>query len=374
MTTAARVGLAGALGLCAALGCTSSAVNEGDNAAGAAGAGASGDGVEGSGLRLTVGPDGRTFVELATPAVADVAGVGDDSIAWDLALQGRDIFINGGVSGPGSSKAFGPLSAPTYLSDTAPDAPLLLEDRAGGALLDWYVYVGASHQLLSRYHVYGLRDGDRLFKLQVLSYYGGLLGEPVSAQYRVRYAEVTDAGSGEAHDVAGIDGSAGGSQSDDGQPSGCLNLDTEAVSALTPAKAAKSDAWHLCFRREGIAINGGLSGPRGMQAVDLQAQSTPDETEAEVMARTAASEKGLFDEQDFAALSDPRLVYRPDGIVTAFGQRWLEPGSDPLALNDGVWLVLGADGASKYLMRFSDLSGDPATEPATLRLEAKLVR
>lgn len=374
MTTAVRAGLAGALALCSALGCTSAAVNEGDNAAGAAGAGTGGGATGGAALRLTVGPDSRTFVELAAPAVAEVEGVGDDSIAWDVALQGRDVFINGGVSGPGSSKAFGPLSAPTYLSDTAPDTPLLLEDRAGGALLDWYVYVGSSHQLVSRYHVYGLRDGDRLFKLQVLSYYGGLLGEPVSALYRVRYAEVTDAGSGEAHDVAGIDGSAGGSQSDDGQPSGCLNLDTEAVSALTPAEAAESDAWHLCFRREGIAINGGLSGPRGMQAVDLQEQSTPDETEAEVMARTAASEKGLFDEQDFAALNDSRLVYRADGIVTAFGRRWLEPGSDPLALSDSVWLVLGADGASKYLMRFSGLSGDPATEPATLSLEAKLVR
>jgi hypothetical protein len=306
--------------------------------------------------------------------VVDVAGAGDDSIAWDVALQGHDVFINGGISGPGSSKAFGPLSAPTYLSDTAPDAPLLLEDRAGGALLDWYVYVGSSHQLLSRYHVYGLRDGERLFKLQVLSYYGEQLAAPVSALYRVRYAEVTEAGSGEAHDVAGIDGTAGGSQSDDSQPSGCLNLDSEATIALTPAEAAESDAWHLCFRREGIAVNGGLSGPRGMQAVDLQEQATPHETEAELMARTAASEQELFDEQDFAALSDSSLVYRPDGIVTALGPRWLEPGSDPLALSNSVWLVLGADGASKYLMRFSDLSGDPAIEPATLSLEAKLVR
>jgi hypothetical protein len=371
MTTAAQVGLAGAIALCGALGCTSSAVNEGDSAAGA---GAGGEAAQASALRLTVGPDARTFVELATPAVVDVAGAGDDSIAWDVALQGHDVFINGGISGPGSSKAFGPLSAPTYLSDTAPDAPLLLEDRAGGALLDWYVYVGSSHQLLSRYHVYGLRDGDRLFKLQVLSYYGEQLAAPVSALYRVRYAEVTEAGSGEAHDVAGIDGTAGGSQSDDSQPSGCLNLDSEATIALTPAEAAESDAWHLCFRREGIAVNGGLSGPRGMQAVDLQEQATPHETEAELMARTAASEQELFDEQDFAALSDSSLVYRPDGIVTALGPRWLEPGSDPLALSNSVWLVLGADGASKYLMRFSDLSGDPAIEPATLSLEAKLVR
>jgi hypothetical protein len=369
MKTTARVGLAGAVALCSALGCASSAVNEGEDGGG----GTAGQSAQGLPLELTVGPDHRTFVELGTPAVAEVEGTGDASIDWDIALQGRDVFINGGISGPGSSKAFGPLSAPNYLSDTAPEAPLMLEDRAGGALLDWYKYVGSTHQLYSRYHVYGLRDGQRLFKLQVLSYYGEQLGAPVSALYRVRYAEVTESGLGETHDVAGIDGTAGGSQSDDSQPSGCLNLDTEEVSALTPAEAAESDAWQLCFRREGIAVNGGLSGPRGMEAVDLQAALTADETEAELKARTAASEKGRFDEQDFAALSDPGLVYRPDGVVTAFAQRWLVPGSDPLALSDTVWFVVGADGAAKYLMRFSDLTGDPAVEPATLSLEAKLV-
>jgi hypothetical protein len=374
MRTPVRVGLAGALALCSALGCTSSAVNSGRGPGADGASGAGGESAQSSPRLLTVRPDSRTFVELATPSEVQVEGGGESSIGWDLGLQGRDVFINGGISGPGSSKAFGPLSAPTYLSDSAPEAPLLLEDRAGGALLDWYKYVGSSHQLYSRYHVYGLKDGDRYFKLQVLSYYGEQLGEPVAALYRVRYAEVTDAGLGDVHDVAGIDGAAGGSQSNDSEPSGCLNLDTEEVSALTPAEAVESDAWHLCFRREGIAVNGGVAGPRGMQAVDLQGALTADETEAELKARTAASEKELFDAQDFAALSDPSLDYRPDGIVTAFAQRWLEPGSDPLALNDSVWLVVGADGASKYLMRFSDLSGDPATEQATLRLEAKLVR
>src|SRR4051812_5684005 len=98
MTTAVRLGLAGAFALCSAVGCTSSAVNEGDDPAGAAGAGTGGEATEGAALRLTVGPASRTFVELATPVVADVEGVGDDSIAWDVALQGRDVFINGGIS------------------------------------------------------------------------------------------------------------------------------------------------------------------------------------------------------------------------------------------------------------------------------------
>jgi hypothetical protein len=371
MRTTARVGLAGVLALSFALGCKSSAVHgaEGENAAGAGG-GSSLD----SPLSLTVGPDSRTFVELATPAVVEVKGTGSSSIAWDIALSGHDVFTNGGISGPGNSSAFGPLSPPTYLSDTAPDVPLMLKDRAGGALLDWYDYVGTTHQLYSRYHVYGVRDGQRLFKVQVLGYYGEQLGAPVAARYHVRYAEVTDAGSGETHEVADIDATAGGSKDDDSAPSGCLELDTETVSALTPAEAKESDAWQLCFRREAISVNGGLSGPRGMEAVDLQAAASAAETEDEIKKRTAASEQPLFDEQDFTTLSEPTLVYRPDGVVTAFAQRWLEPGTDPLALREGVWLVQGADGASKYLLRFSELSGDPASEQATLSLEAKSVR
>ncbi|HXK20872.1 MAG TPA: HmuY family protein, partial [Polyangiaceae bacterium] len=344
--------------------------------AGTIGAGAAGSGsTDDTGLELTVGPDSRTFVELGTPSVlSDIAGTGSESIAWDIALQGHDVFTNGGISGPGNSSAFGPLSSPTYLSDTAPDVPLMLKDRAGGALIDWYKYAGATHQLFSRYHVYGVRDGERYYKLQVLTYYGEQLGTAVAALYRVRYAELTAAGVGTTHDVKDIDATAGGSKDNDKQPSACLDLDSEQVTPLTPADAGQSSDWQLCFRRESISVNGGLSGPRGVEAVDLQAADTANETPMDVQARTAATEQKLFDDVDYAALSDPALAYAPDGVVTAFAQRWLEPGSDPLALSDSVWLVLGADGASKYLMQFSDLSGDPATGPATLSLQAKSVK
>jgi hypothetical protein len=373
MRTTAGAGLACALALCSAIGCKSSSVGDAPDDTGAAGNGG-GTVLPSGGIELTVGPDSRTFVELATPAVIDVKGTGADSIAWDIALSGHEVFTNGGISGPGNSSAFGPLSAPTYLTDTAPDVPLMLKDRAGGALLDWYDYGGNTHQLFSRYHVYALRDGPRLFKLQVLSYYGEQLGAPVPALYHVRYAEVTDAGIGDVHDVSEIDATAGGSKDDDKQPSGCLDLDTEKITALTPAEAVESAAWQVCFRRESIAINGGLSGPRGMEAVDLEGADTANETEAEIQKRTAASEKKLFDGVDFAGLSDQSLAYRADGVVTAFGQRWLEPGTEPLELSNSVWLVIGADGASKYLLRFSGLTGDPAVEQATLTLEAKSVR
>ena len=109
MRTTARAGLAGALALCSTLGCTSAAVQ--DDAPSSGGAG--GDGARESALPLAVGPDSRTFVDLAGPSLVEVKGNGESSIAWDIALQGRDVFVNGGVSGPGDGSAFGPLAAPT---------------------------------------------------------------------------------------------------------------------------------------------------------------------------------------------------------------------------------------------------------------------
>jgi hypothetical protein len=291
-----------------------------------------------------------------------------------LALRGRDVFTNGGISGPGNGAAFGPLSPPTFLSDTAPDVPLLLKDRAGGAFVDWYDYGGDQHQLFSRYHVYGLRDGKRYFKVQVLSYYGERLGAPLSALYRIRYAEVLAGEVGETQEIAEIDATAGNDSADDSQLSACLDLDTQRMSELTPVEAADSDDWHLCFRREAIAVNGGLSGPRGVEAVDLQGDQTAQETEQEIQARSADSELAAFDEVDYAALSGDGLSWATDGVATAFAQRWLEPDSDPVALSDTVWLVLAADGASKYLMKFESLSGDLGTDTATLSVRAKAVR
>jgi hypothetical protein len=335
----------------------------------------SGDETPSDVLELTVGPDSRTFVELSKPSLVELDGTGQDSIAWDVALQGRDVFTNGGVSGPGNCSAFGPLAAPTFLSDSAPETPLLLKDRAGGALLDWYDYVGDTHLLYSRYHVYGLRDGERLYKLQILSYYADQLGAPISAHYHIRYSELlSDGSSGEIREIAEIDASAGGSKLGDSEPSACVELDSERISMLTPDQAAQSDSWHLCFRREAIAVNGGISGPRGIEAVDLQAAETPNETEAQIKARSAESELPSFESVDSDQLNDETLSWKEDGVATAFAERWLEAGSEPLALSDTVWFVIAADGSAKYLLKFEGLSGDPAVEQATLSLRAKSVR
>ncbi len=324
----------------------------------------------GTPLTIEVAPDARTFVELATPSVISVDGDGSTSIAWDLAFSGREIFTNSGVSGPGNARGFGPLPAPTFLSDTAPETPVTFEDRAGGAFLDWYDYDDTL--LYSRYHVYGVRDGDLFYKVQILGYYGEQAGAPVSGLYQVRYAEVADSGPGATQELTDVNATAGGAAGSG--PAACLDLATGEVTELSLADAKQSDAWHLCFHREAVLVNGGEGGPRGVVAVDLHAAETAAETEAEIQARTADSELGRFDGVDFAMLSDASLDWRGDGVVTPFAARWLEAGTSPPAVVDEVWLVVAADGASNYLMAFDALEGDPREGPATLQVRVKSVR
>lgn len=325
-------------------------------------------------LELEVGPDALTFVELATPSQLELDGDGKTSIAWDLAFQGREVFSNGGVSGPGDASVFGPLSAPAFLSNSVPQAPLMQQDRSGSAFLGWYDYYGDEHTLFSRYHVYGLRDGERLFKLQVLGYYADKLGAPLPGYYTIRYAEVfSDGSSGESQEITKIDATAGGTTPSASEPSACVELDSARVSMLTPEQAADSDAWHLCFRRETIAVNGGVSGIRGVESVDLQGDETIDETEDQVQARTAESELALFESIDHDALSAATVTWKEDGVATVFAQRWLEPGTDPLELSASTWYVVAADKVGKYLLKFETLSGDPAVEAVTLGLRVKPV-
>ena len=120
----------------------------------------------GTELRVPVPDSGRVFVKLDSASLVDAAS------AWDIAFEGMDIFTNGGESGSGKAAAFGPLDAIDFISDAAPSVPFMTSDKAGGAFLDWYAYDGTSHALYSRFHTFGVRDGGRTWKVQILGYYG----------------------------------------------------------------------------------------------------------------------------------------------------------------------------------------------------------
>ncbi|NUP10386.1 MAG: hypothetical protein HOW73_30415 [Polyangiaceae bacterium] len=310
---------------------------------------------------------GPTFVDLDGPAVVDET---DD---WELRFEGVDIHTNGGASGDGQSKAFGPLSAETFLTDSVPsDLPFMIVDEPGGAFVDWYAYDGTAHALYSRYHVIGVRRGDELFKIQILGYYGEEEGAPVSALIQARSARVTPEEVGSTTHWENIDATAGGPSPTEDDPSGCIVLGTGERIDLTPSEAAASTEWDLCFRRDGIIVNGGQGGPGGVEAVNLQAAGLDGETLEEVAERTAESELALFDAVDYAALTAPGLAWRGDGVVSAFTGGWLTIG-DEIAVVEGTWVVAGKDGVTPFFVTFESVTGASPSAAGTIHLYVKKV-
>lgn len=325
--------------------------------------------VEGKSVRIPVTENARTFVKLTAPEVVTIAGDGKDSDAWDLAFIGYDIFTNSGPSGKGKALAFGPYDSIVFVSNSPPEAPFITPDKSGGAFLQWYKYEGApSHALWSRFHVFGVKDGDKLYKVQVIGYYGERQGAPVAALYKIRYAEVTPAGVGPTKVVDLLDGTAGGTQGDDTVPSECLDLGTGTRTMLTPAAAGASSAWHLCFRRQNISVNGGTGGPRSVTAVDLEADKTTNETVEDVRVKTEASELAKFDAAQSASFANAQ--FRADGVVSAFTGLWLSP-DNKMKPKPVAWYVIGADGKQKFLLGFDHFEGATQTTPGTVVMAVK---
>jgi len=310
-------------------------------------------------LRVPVPATGRVHVALRSPP-SIVAADG----AWDLAFEGAEVYTNSGPSGGGAAAAFGPLDPIVFLENVAPDVPFLAGDRTGGAFLRWYFYEGApNHALYSRFHVFGVKDGDALYRVQVLGYYGRRDGAPVSALYRIRYGPV----GGPTNEATDLDGTATG----DG-PGECLDLGTGARAFLTATEARASTAWHLCFRRQDIAVNGETGGPRNVGAIDLDADKIATEKLDEVVLRTPESELARFEAVTRATLEGQ--PFRGDRVVSAFSGLWTQKNVSPLAPSNAAWLVVAADGKTRHLVGFARFEGASGTGPGTVVMRVKAVR
>ncbi len=353
------------LPLSAAAGCS-------EDVGGGEGGSVAGDGTP---LEVEVPASGRVYVDLEGPAVIEVDDP-DNSFVWDLAIEGYEIFTNGGLSGPGDGGGFGPLDLQTFADGERPAVPFIIEDEAGGAFVRWWAYDGNDHVIYSRFHTYGIRDeADRLFKTQIITFYGEVAGGPVSALYKVRFAEVTPGDNGTVTQIDDLDGTAGGVNPSDDAPSGCLDLASGSVLMLTPAEAKASNAWHLCFRRDSISVNGELGGPRGVGAVDVDAASlTEEETVDEVKNLTAEGELPAFEAIDHATLDDPALEYRGDRILSFFGTRWYDASASPRVPRPVSWMPVGADGEAIFLLVIDALEGATADTPGTIKMRIKQVR
>jgi hypothetical protein len=315
-----------------------------------------------------------TFLELAGPSVVKVSDA-QQSTAWDLSFVDYDIFTNGGLSGPGNASAFGPLSVSVFAFPDQPvDVPFLISDQAGSPFDGWYAYDENTHTLYSRYHVYGVQSGGRLYKLQILGYYAEQQGSQVSALYQLRYAEVTADGSGKTLEISDLDATLAGGSADSDAPGACLSLATGKTTLLSPQDAADSMDWDLCFRRDTISVNGGVGGPGAVAGADLDAAESAGEMLADVEARTADTQQAAFDAVDGAALTSPDLEYRGDFVVSAFTDEWVDFSmSPPVPTPSAAFLVVAADGQSRFLVAFDAFDDANAETPGTVHLRVEPV-
>lgn len=322
-------------------------------------------------LRVVIEPGRDTYVDLATRTTLDVER---DSTAWDLMFSGWDILTNSGPSGPGVGAAFGPSDPLELLFDTVPEVPLRA-DRAEGPLANWYTYEAGT--VSSRRHIYGIRDAQRLWKFQILSYYGVVDGAEVSAMYRVRYARVEPQGSGEVLELTNVDGTAGGFQGAVDARAGCLDFDSGEVRLLGADELAEDVAWHLCFRRTQVLLNSGLAGSRGVLGVDLDASGEGDDRD--VAMQSAAAELERFEAVDHAALDAESVSYRADdALSSAFSGMWvLDPGPEAVP-SRGSWIVRGSDGEHHYGLLFTGIDnraeGEADAGPRAVELRVKSLR
>jgi hypothetical protein len=323
----------------------------------------------GTALDVPTGTD-SVYVDLDAPAIVTATD------AWELRFDGPRIFTNGGASGTGKSAAFGPNDLEVFdAGDVPTDVPFLIKDEAGGAFIKWYAYDGSTHLLYSRFHVYGVRRASELYKVQILGFYGEQAGAPVSALYQLRAAKVSSAGVETTVTYTDVDGTAGStSEPTPSDPSGCIRLSTGIITSLTPAEAAASPDWDLCFRRATISVNGGDGAAGDVEAVDLMADQTASEVLEDVMMRTADSELPAFDAVTNTELTATDLSWLKDGVVSAFTNKWTTAGSNPLEPAPYSWIVAGSDGETPFAVVFDGFDGATATEVGTVHLRVKQLK
>lgn len=323
-------------------------------------------------LLVDVPADGKALVRLATPEVVALPDDGASSTDWDLALSGYDVFTNSGSSGPGEAGGF-PLDVTSYETGEVPGIPFLIQDEPGGAFVKWYAYDPAEHVIYSRFHVFGVKEGDRYWKIQVFGFYGEVDGAPVPGLYSLQYAEVTEGGAGATVELTDVDATAGGNEAPPTAPSACLDLSSGAILMLLPDEAAASTEWDLCFRRAAISVNGELGGPGAVAAADLQAEATASEQLQTVKTLTPESEAQRFDSVGWAELTDAAVPYRGDRILSAFSDKWVVVGSDPPVPAELSWLIQSADGLHRFVAVFDRFEGPTAETPGRVAMKIKQV-
>ncbi|MDQ2670103.1 MAG: hypothetical protein M3Y31_05680 [Gemmatimonadota bacterium] len=137
-------------------------------------------------------PTETVVLDAAAGSTVDLATGTIDGAAWDLAVEGFTIRLNGGVSGSGSAAAAETTDGFEAVTTAVTDPRAYRSDTFGGIFTDspWYRYnLTGEHGIHPTFDVYLVKRGADVYKVQVLDYYDPA-GEPRHITFR--YAKLND--------------------------------------------------------------------------------------------------------------------------------------------------------------------------------------
>jgi hypothetical protein len=158
---------------------------------------ASGTDISGAGITdtINVGPDTAYYDfstgEMVTPTNPSA------SLDWDFAIASYDIHLNSSIFGPGQAAAYlntddsnNPRTDfdSIAVAETQPQAYSV--DGTGSPFAEWYNYNSSNHTLTSKEHVYLIKVGADIYKMQITSYYFEINGAPTSGWYTFRWLKL----------------------------------------------------------------------------------------------------------------------------------------------------------------------------------------
>jgi hypothetical protein len=139
------------------------------------------------------GPVGTAVLDAAAGSAVDLnTGSSTTADTWDLKAQGFEIRLNGGVSGGGGGAAAATDLEFSAVTTASVDSRAYQQDTFAGVFGShpWYKYNLTGENIIHpTFDVYLVRRGTRVFKLQLINYYGPA-GEPRRITFR--YALLTE--------------------------------------------------------------------------------------------------------------------------------------------------------------------------------------
>jgi hypothetical protein len=119
------------------------------------------------------------------------------SLDWDFAIAAYDIHLNSSMFGIGQAAAYlntdslgNPRTDFDNIAQAETQPTAYFQDAAGSAFTEWYDYNENTHQLTSKGHVYLVRVGANIYKMQISSYYANVNGTPTSGWYTFKWLKL----------------------------------------------------------------------------------------------------------------------------------------------------------------------------------------